>query len=74
MHLAALLLSRTRFAFTISFPIIFPAFTVGLQPGWPVWRVARSLVTGQPADRRLAVPAQTFHPWSQRTGLPSTRG
>ena len=30
MDLAPLILSRIQFAFTISFHIIFPAFTVGL--------------------------------------------
>ena len=30
MELTALLLSRIQFAFTISFHIIFPSFTIGL--------------------------------------------
>jgi len=30
MDITALLLSRIQFAFTISFHIIFPAFTIGL--------------------------------------------
>ncbi|MDQ4135983.1 MAG: cytochrome ubiquinol oxidase subunit I, partial [Pseudomonadota bacterium] len=30
MELDALMLSRIQFAFTISFHIIFPAFTIGL--------------------------------------------
>ena len=30
MHITALLLSRLQFAFTISFHIIFPSFTIGL--------------------------------------------
>jgi cytochrome d ubiquinol oxidase subunit I len=30
MNTTALLLSRIQFAFTISFHIIFPAFTIGL--------------------------------------------
>jgi bd-type cytochrome oxidase subunit I len=39
MELTALLLSRLQFAFTISFHIIFPSFTIGLAtwlPGIPV--------------------------------------
>ena len=30
MHFDALLLARIQFAFTISFHIIFPSFTIGL--------------------------------------------
>lgn len=30
MHLDAILLARLQFAFTISFHIIFPSFTIGL--------------------------------------------
>jgi cytochrome d ubiquinol oxidase subunit I len=30
MELSALMLSRLQFAFTVSFHIIFPSFTVGL--------------------------------------------
>ena len=30
MDMSALLLSRIQFAFTVSFHIIFPAFTIGL--------------------------------------------
>ncbi|MBL7406228.1 cytochrome ubiquinol oxidase subunit I, partial [Escherichia coli] len=30
MDISALMLSRIQFAFTVSFHIIFPAFTVGL--------------------------------------------
>ena len=44
MEVTALLLSRLQFAFTISFHIIFPAFTIGLA----AWL---TVVTG------IAVPA-----------------
>ena len=30
MHLTALLLSRLQFAFTVSFHIIFPSFSIGV--------------------------------------------
>jgi cytochrome d ubiquinol oxidase subunit I len=52
MDLSALLLSRIQFAFTISFHIIFPAFTVGLA-AWLAFLEALSLATGQPVYRRL---------------------
>jgi cytochrome bd ubiquinol oxidase subunit I len=48
----ALLLSRIQFASTISFHIIFPAFTVGLA-AWLCLLEALSMVTGQPVYRRL---------------------
>src|ERR1700704_6260876 len=48
----ALLLSRIQFAFTISFHIIFPAFTVGLA-AWLAFLEALSLTTGRPVYRRL---------------------
>src|SRR5580692_5218658 len=50
--LLALLLSRIQFAFTVSFHIIFPAFTVGLA-AWLAFLEALSLVTGRPVYRRL---------------------
>src|SRR5271169_5882256 len=50
--LLALLLSRIQFAFTVSFHIIFPAFTVGLA-AWLAFLEALSLATGRPAYRRL---------------------
>jgi cytochrome d ubiquinol oxidase subunit I len=52
MHLTALLLSRLQFAFTISFHIIFPAFTIGLA-AWLAFLETMSVVTGQPIYRRL---------------------
>jgi cytochrome bd ubiquinol oxidase subunit I len=48
-----LLLSRIQFASTISFHIIFPAFTVGLA-AWLVVLEARSIATGAPVYRRLS--------------------
>jgi cytochrome bd ubiquinol oxidase subunit I len=52
MELSALLLSRIQFAFTVSFHIIFPAFTVGLA-AWLCFLEALSLATGNPLYRRL---------------------
>jgi cytochrome d ubiquinol oxidase subunit I len=52
MDVSPLLLSRVQFAFTVSFHIIFPAFTVGLA-AWLAFLEALSLATGQPVYRRL---------------------
>jgi cytochrome bd ubiquinol oxidase subunit I len=52
MDVSALLLSRIQFAFTVSFHIIFPAFTVGLA-AWLAFLEAWSLSTGRPVYRRL---------------------
>ena len=50
MHLTALLLSRLQFAFTISFHIIFPSFSIGVA-AWLTVVEAMHLVTGRPAYR-----------------------
>ena len=50
--LSALLLSRIQFAFTISFHIVFPAFTIGLA-AWLACLEGLSLGTGKPVYRRL---------------------
>src|ERR1700751_2052435 len=52
MDLTALLLSRLQFAFTISFHIIFPAFTIGLA-AWLTVLEALFLTTGHQAYRTL---------------------
>ena len=52
MDVTPLLLSRIQFAFTISFHIIFPAFTIGLA-AWLAYLEGCSLVTGKPVYRRL---------------------
>ncbi|MEI7875880.1 MAG: cytochrome ubiquinol oxidase subunit I [Alphaproteobacteria bacterium] len=52
MDMSALLLSRIQFAFTISFHIIFPAFTIGLA-AWLACLEGLSLKTGKPVYRRL---------------------
>ena len=52
MDLSALLLSRLQFAFTISFHIIFPSFTIGLA-AWLTVLEALYLVTGRPAYRTV---------------------
>src|SRR6266853_1943251 len=52
MDLTALILSRLQFAFTISFHIIFPAFTIGLA-AWLTILDALHLTTGRPAYRVL---------------------
>lgn len=48
-----LLLSRIQFAFTISFHIIFPSFTIGLA-AWLVVLEALWLKTGKPVYRQVA--------------------
>jgi cytochrome bd ubiquinol oxidase subunit I len=52
MDLTALLLSRIQFAFTITFHIIFPAFTIGLA-AWLTVLEALHLRTGRPAYQAL---------------------
>ena len=53
MDLTPLLLSRIQFAFTISFHIIFPAFTIGLA-AWLTFLEACGLITGERIYRRLS--------------------
>lgn len=48
----ALLLSRVQFAFTVSFHIIFPSFTIGLA-AWLAVLEAFHLISGKPVYRRL---------------------
>src|SRR5712671_1450939 len=50
MDLTALLLSRLQFAFTITFHIIFPSFTIGLA-AWLTVLEALRLATGRPVYR-----------------------
>jgi cytochrome d ubiquinol oxidase subunit I len=50
MEITALLLSRLQFAFTISFHIIYPSFTIGLA-AWLTVLEALHLATGRPAYR-----------------------
>jgi cytochrome d ubiquinol oxidase subunit I len=50
MHTTALLLSRIQFAFTITFHIIFPSFTIGLA-AWLTVLEALRLATGRPVYR-----------------------
>src|SRR6201985_903772 len=50
MDLTALLLSRLQFAFTVSFHIIFPSFTIGLA-AWLTVLEALHLASGRPAYR-----------------------
>src|SRR5271163_441809 len=50
MHFTAELLSRLQFAFTISFHIIFPSFSIGVA-AWLTVLEALSLATGRPAYR-----------------------
>jgi len=52
MDLDPLLLSRLQFAFTISFHIIFPAFTIGLA-AWLVTLEGLHLATGRSVYRHL---------------------
>jgi cytochrome bd ubiquinol oxidase subunit I len=50
MDMTALLLSRIQFAFTVSFHIIYPSFTIGLA-AWLTVLEALNLATGRPAYR-----------------------
>src|SRR5689334_8682072 len=50
MDLTALVLSRLQFAFTVSFHIIFPSFTLGLA-AWLAVLGAVRLAAGRPAYR-----------------------
>jgi hypothetical protein len=50
METTALLLSRIQFAFTITFHIIFPSFTIGLA-AWLTVLEALRLATGRPVYR-----------------------
>src|ERR1700742_761456 len=52
MDSTALLLSRIQFGFTISFHIIFPAFTIGLA-AWLTVLEALHLLTGRAVYRTL---------------------
>ena len=52
MDLTALLLSRLQFAFTVSFHIIFPSFTIGLA-AWLTVLEALHLWSGRPAYREV---------------------
>src|SRR6201998_4508373 len=52
MMWTALLLSRVQFAFTVSFHIIFPSFTIGLA-AWLTVLEAVHLISGKPVYRRL---------------------
>src|SRR6516164_9662888 len=52
MDLTALLLSRLQFAFTVSFHIIFPSFTIGLA-AWLTVLESLHLATGRPTYRVL---------------------
>jgi cytochrome bd ubiquinol oxidase subunit I len=52
MDLTPLLLSRLQFAFTVSFHIIFPSFTIGLA-AWLTVLEALGLATGRPVYRTV---------------------
>jgi hypothetical protein len=52
MNMTALLLSRLQFAFTVSFHIIYPSFTIGLA-AWLTVLEALYQRTGRPAYRRV---------------------
>jgi cytochrome bd ubiquinol oxidase subunit I len=53
MHLDAVLLARLQFAFTISFHIIFPAFTIGLS-AFIATLLVRYSISGEERFRTLA--------------------
>jgi cytochrome bd ubiquinol oxidase subunit I len=50
MHITALLLSRLQFAFTVSFHIIFPSFTIGVA-AWLTFLEVLYQSTGRPTYR-----------------------
>src|ERR1700730_9303592 len=52
MDMTALLLSRIQFAFTITFHLIFPSFTIGLAPWLTVLEALRR-ATGRPVYRAI---------------------
>lgn len=52
MDAMALLLSRLQFAFTVSFHIIFPSFTIGLA-AWLTVLETLHVITGRPAYRSV---------------------
>jgi cytochrome bd ubiquinol oxidase subunit I len=52
MNMTALLLSRLQFAFTVSFHIVYPSFTIGLA-AWLTVLEALYQRTGRPAYRRV---------------------
>jgi cytochrome d ubiquinol oxidase subunit I len=52
MHVTALLLSRLQFAFTISFHIIFPSFTIGVA-AWLTFLEVLYQATGRPTYRTV---------------------
>jgi cytochrome bd ubiquinol oxidase subunit I len=52
MDITGLLLSRLQFAFTVSFHIIFPSFTIGLA-AWLTVLESLHLATGRPTYRLL---------------------
>jgi cytochrome bd ubiquinol oxidase subunit I len=60
--MTALLLSRLQFAFTVTFHIIFPSFTIGLA-AWLTVLEALHLWTGRPAYR------QVFEFWLKIFGI-----
>src|ERR1700743_1749801 len=62
MDITAELLSRLQFAFTISFHIIFPSFSIGVG-AWLTVVEALHLVTGRPAYR------QVFECWLKIFGV-----
>jgi len=53
MEFDQILLARIQFAFTISFHVIFPAFTIGLS-AWIATLLGMALATGRAAYRDLA--------------------
>jgi cytochrome bd ubiquinol oxidase subunit I len=67
MDLSALLLSRLQFAFTVSFDIIFPSFTIGLA-AWLTVLEALHLQTGRPAH------PLAFEYWLKIFGVAFGRG
>src|ERR1700752_797701 len=62
MDLQALFLSRIQFAFTITFHIIFPSFTIGLA-AWLTVLEALRLATGRPVYRVI------FYFWPKIFGV-----
>ena len=65
MDTTALLLSRLQFAFTVSFHIIYPSFTIGLA-AWLTVLEALHLASGRPAYRMNCQPLVIISPENSR--------
>ena len=75
-ELDPLLLSRIQFAFTISFHIIFPSFTIGLA-AWLVvlealWLDRKPITATSPGTGRRSSPCRSAWAWSPASCCPTS--